>query len=412
VREEDIDRQLSKLLRTRFKLGLFDPPERNPYNAIPPEVVDSDAHRALAYETAVKSMVLLKNNGVLPLKNDLKRYYVVGPNAASVDALLGNYFGVNSSISTFLEGIVSRVEMGSQVQYSPGTTLDRPNANSVDWSTGEAASADATIVVLGLTRHLEGEEGESISSPYAGDRLDYNLPENQLDYLRKIRGDHGKPVIVILTGGCPMNLSEVHELADALLFAWYPGEEGGNAAADILFGNVSPSGRLPITFPKSLDQLPAYENYSMEGRTYRFMTSEPMYPFGFGLSYATFAYSDIRLSEKSIGKGKKAELSCTVTNASNVAGDENIQLYVQPKTPSRQSPLFSLKGVQRLHLKAGETKRISFTVGAEMLESVNEQGASVLLPGEYLLHVGGSLPTERALHLGAGRPVSTEIWVQ
>ena len=359
IEEGDIDLQLAKLLRTRFKLGLFDPPERNPYAKIPPEVVDSEAHRALAHETAVKSMVLLKNNGVLPLKNNLKKYYVVGPNAASVDALLGNYFGVNSRISTFLEGIVSRVEMGSQVQYSPGTTLDRPNVNPEDWSSGEAATANANIVVLGLTRHLEGEEGESISSPYFGDRLDYNLPENQLEYLRKIKGDHGKPVIVILTGGCPMNLAEVHELADALLLAWYPGEEGGNAAADILFGNVSPSGRLPITFPMSLDQLPSYDDYSMKGRTYRYMTAKPMYPFGFGLSYASFKYSEIRLSEKTIGKGQMVELSCTIENTSGIAADENVQLYVQPQTANREMPLFSLKGVQRLHLEPGESKTVS-----------------------------------------------------
>ena len=231
---------MRRLLRTRFKLGLFDPPERNPYTSISPEVIDSPDHRKLAYETALKSMVLLKNNGILPLRNDLNRYYVVGPNAASIDALLGNYFGVNGNIVTFLEGITSRVKNGSQVLYSPGTTLDRKNVNPIDWSSGEAATADANIVVMGLTRHLEGEEGESISSPYFGDRLDYDLPENQLDYLKKVKGEHGKPLIVILTGGSPMNLSEVHEIADAVLLAWYPGEEGGNAAADILFGNACP----------------------------------------------------------------------------------------------------------------------------------------------------------------------------
>ena len=319
---------------------------------------------------------------------------------------------MNSRISTFLEGIVSRVEMGSQVQYSPGTTLDRPNVNPEDWSSGEAATADANIVVLGLTRHLEGEEGESISSPYFGDRLDYNLPENQLEYLRKIKGDHGKPVIVILTGGCPMNLAEVHELADALLLAWYPGEEGGNAAADILFGNVSPSGRLPITFPMSLDQLPSYDDYSMKGRTYRYMTAKPMYPFGFGLSYASFKYSEIRLSEKTIGKGQMVELSCTIENTSGIAADENVQLYVQPQTANREMPLFSLKGVQRLHLEPGESKTVLFSVPAEMLESINENGNKVLLPGEYILYVGGTLPTGRSLELGAGKPLNSIITVK
>lgn len=409
IKESDIDDQLSKLLKTRFKLGLFDPPEMNPYNEIPSEVIDSKKHRDLAYETAVKSMVLLKNNGVLPLKNNLQRYYVVGPNAASVDALLGNYFGVNSQIVTFLEGISSRVALGSQVQYSPGTTLDRPNINPADWSTGEAAEADANIVVMGLTRHIEGEEGESISSPYSGDRLDYNIPKNQMDYLKKIKGDHGKPVIVIITGGCPVNLSEVHDIADAVLFAWYPGEEGGNAAADILFGHVSPSGRLPITFPKSLDQLPAYEDYSMKGRTYRYMTLEPMYPFGYGLSYAKFMYSGLKLSKEKIRKKENTTLYCTVKNSSEVDGDEIVQLYISANNKDIESPLFSLKAVERISLKAGESKTITFDISPEMLSVINENGEKVQYKGSFQIFASGSLPTERSKNLGAEIGLSIKL---
>lgn len=412
VTESDIDDQLAKLLKTRFKLGLFDPVESNPYNTISSDVIDSDEHRQLAHETAVKSMVLLKNNGVLPLKNNLQRYYVVGPNAASVDALLGNYFGVNPQIVTFLEGISAKVALGSQVQYSPGTTLDQANVNPIDWSSGGAADADATIVVMGLTRHIEGEEGESISSPYFGDRLDYNIPKNQLDYLKKIKGNHGKPVIVIITGGCPMNLTEVHELSDALLFAWYPGEEGGTAAADILFGNVSPSGRLPITFPKSLDQLPAYEDYSMEGRTYRYMTKEPMYPFGFGLSYADFEYSNISLSEERISKKENTVLTCEIKNKSDQKGDEIVQLYISSDSNIDQSPLFSLKGVQRVSLNPGESQQVSFTVSPDMLSLVNEKGERENVKGNFTLYVGGSLPTERSLSLGASKTLQKVLKVK
>ncbi len=412
IKESDIDEQLAKLLKTRFKLGLFDPLESNPYNQISYNVIDSKEHRELAYETAVKSMVLLKNNGILPLKNNLDRYYVVGPNAASIDALLGNYFGVNSQIVTFLEGIASRVALGSQVQYSPGTTLDQPNVNPIDWSSGGAADADANIVVMGLTRHIEGEEGESISSPYSGDRLDYNIPKNQLDYLKKIKGNHGKPVIVIITGGCPMNLSEVHELADAVLFAWYPGEEGGTAAADILFGNVSPSGRLPITFPKSLDQLPPYEDYSMKGRTYRYMTKEPMYPFGFGLSFAKFDYSELKLTKESIGQQENTILSCVITNTSEQSADEIAQLYISPKTKQMNSPLFSLKGVKRVSLKPGESKEVSFVVSPDMLNQINEKGEKELKKGGYQLSVGGSLPTKRSLALGASPTLSKTLSVR
>lgn len=409
VEEALIDERLLPLLRTRFKLGMFDPEEDNPYSAIPSEVIDSEEHRALAYEAAVKSMVLLKNNGILPLKNDLSRYYVVGPNAASIDALLGNYFGVNPNIVTFLEGITDRVAVSSQVQYSPGTTLDRPNVNPVDWSSGEAAVADVTIVAMGLTRHIEGEEGESISSPYFGDRLDYDIPENQLDYLKKIKGEHGKPVIAVVTGGSPMNLTEVHEIADAVIMAWYPGEEAGHALADILFGTVSPSGRLPITFPKSLDQLPAYEDYSMEGRTYRYMTKEPMYPFGYGLSYTEFSYSDISLTAQSILKGQTIEVSCTVTNTGDHASQEVVQLYITDEEASVAAPLFSLKRVQSIKLAPGENQKVVFTITSDMLELIDEQGTAIMEKGDFTIAIAGSLPTDRALTLGATSPVRAKL---
>jgi len=412
VAEELVDERLAKLLTTRFKLGLFDPQDANPYNNISFDVVDSKAHRNLAYEAALKSMVLLKNDGVLPLANDLDRYYVVGPNAASIDALLGNYFGVNPNIVTVLEGITAKAADGSQVQYSPGTTLDRPNVNPVDWSSGGAADADATIVVMGLTRHLEGEEGESISSPYFGDRIDYEIPENQIDYLRKIRGDHNRPVIAVVTGGTAMDLTEVSELADAVLFAWYPGEEGGTAVADLLFGNASPAGRLPITFPKSIDQLPDYEDYAMQGRTYRYMTEEPMYPFGFGLSYTTFEYYDVQLSQKEIMAGGQTTISCTVVNTGDLASDEVVQLYISDDEADVAVPLSSLKGVKRIHLEPGASQQVSFDIHSDMLELVNEKGESELQPGSFTLYIGGSVPTPRAEELGSTKPVRAKLTVK
>jgi beta-glucosidase len=261
ITEKEIDAALAVLLKTRFRLGLFDPAENNPYNKIGTDVIDSEAHRALAKEAALKSIVLLKNNGALPLKNDLPRYFVTGPNAEGVYALMGNYYGVNPNMVTFLEGIAAAIQPGSQLQYKPGVELDRANVNPIDWTTGDAKASDVTFVVMGLTGMLEGEEGESIASPHYGDRLDYDLPKAQIDFLKKLRDGNPKPIIAIVTGGSPMNLSEVHELADAVLLVWYAGEEGGNAVADILFGKASPSGKLPITFPKSLAQLPPYEDY-------------------------------------------------------------------------------------------------------------------------------------------------------
>ncbi len=407
--ESVLDDQLARLLKTRFKLGMFDPVSDNPFNSIPFNVVDSKEHRDLAYEAALKSAVLLKNNGILPLERDLNRYYVVGPNAASIDAMLGNYFGVNPNIVTFLEGITDRVSDGSQVQYSPGTTLDRPNVNPVDWSSGGAAEADVTIVVMGLTRHIEGEEGESISSPYFGDRLDYNIPQNQLNYLNKIKGDHDKPVIVVITGGCPMNLAEVHEMADAVLFAWYPGEEGGNAVADILFGTTSPSGRLPITFPKSLDQLPDYEDYSMIGRTYRYMDQEPMYPFGFGLSYSTFSYADARCSSTEIERDEVTEISFTLTNVGKVEAEEVVQMYITDDEASFQVPLFSLKSVRRVLLQPNESKEISFTITPDMLSGIDDNGKSITEKGSFTISIGGSLPTERSRNLGTSEGIRLQI---
>ena len=408
VNESLINERLKPLLKTRFKLGLFDPLDLNPYNKISYDIVDSKENRALARKAAVRSVVMLKNNGVLPLKNDLDRYYVVGPNSASIDALLGNYYGVNSSIVTFLEGITGAVAPSSQVQYSPGTTLDRKNVNPVDWSTGGAAEADITIVAMGLTRHIEGEEGESISSPYFGDRIDFNIPENQLEYLRKIKS-HGKSVIVIITGGSPMNLTEVHELADAVLLAWYPGEEGGNAIADIIFGKASPAGKLPITFPKSLDQLPPFEDYSMEGRTYRYMTKEPMYPFGFGLSYGIFSFSDLKQSAINIKEGEIVEISLKVTNIGDYPSIETVQMYITDDVASTLTPLFSLKGIKTVNLQPGESTVIDFKISTNMLKLINNQGEAILEKGNFTIHISNSLPSKRAIELGASKSLKTSL---
>nr|HPR31443.1 glycoside hydrolase family 3 C-terminal domain-containing protein [Prolixibacteraceae bacterium] len=291
VTEEEIDAALAPLLRTRFKLGLFDPPGSTPWDSLPESLIDCDEHRALARKAAVQSMVLLKNNGILPLRNDHAKYFVTGPNATSIEALLGNYHGVSSRMVTFLEGIAAAVEPGSQVQYRPGIVLDRPNVNPIDWALDEARNSDVIICVLGINSYLEGEEGDSILSPTSGDRFEYDLPKHQIDFLQKLCRGREKPVVAVITGGSPMNLAPVHALADAVVLAWYPGEEGGNGLADILFGKEAPSGKLPVTFPKSFDQLPPYEDYSMAGRTYRFMTEDPLYPFGFGLSYSSFAMS-------------------------------------------------------------------------------------------------------------------------
>jgi len=413
LKESQVDSALAILLRTRFRLGLFDGANATPYDKLGPEVVNSPAHRALAREVALKSVVMLKNNGVLPLRPDLGKYFVTGPNATSVEALLGNYYGVNGQMSTILEGLVSAVQPGSQMEYKQGALLDRPNVNPIDWTTGEAKTTDAIIVVLGITGVLEGEEGEAIASAHAGDRLDYNLPQNQIDFLKKLRQGSKTPIVAVVTGGSPLNLAEVHELADAVLLAWYPGEEGGNAVADLVFGKASPSGKLPVTFPQSLAQLPAYESYGMAGRTYRYLAAEPMYPFGYGLSYGKFAYSNLKFAKAKIGKQESAEVTATVTNSGPVAADEVVQLYLtHPPRAGAQTPLFALKNFRRVTLQPGGSTRVKFTLTPAQLALIGKDGNAYAPGGPVTVFVGGSLPSARSLALGAAKPASAVLTVK
>jgi beta-glucosidase len=404
VTEKEIDNALAILLRTRFRLGLLDPKEKNPFNFISTDVINSEANRQLAKETALKSIVLLKNNGVLPLKNDLSKYLITGPGASSIEGLIGNYYGVNPKMVTILEGISGALQPGSQMEYRPGTLLDAGNTNSIDWTSSMSKNCDATFVVLGINGLIEGEEGESIASKYFGDRLDYNLPKNQIEFLKKMREGNSRPIVAIITGGSPMNLAEVHDLADAVLLAWYPGEEGGNAVADIVFGKMSPSGRLPITFPKSLSQLPPYEDYSMNGRTYRFMKEEPLYPFGFGLSFTKFTYSNSKMLKSVIEKNQLTDVEVTVTNVGNVASEEVVQLYITDLKASTRTPLFALKGIKRVKLNPGASDVVKFTITPQMLMLVTDKGESVLESGDFKISIGGALPGNRSETLGAARP--------
>lgn len=409
ITEKEIDTQLAILLKTRFKLGLFDPKGSNPYDKISIDVVNNEANRALSKEAAQKSIVLLKNNGILPLKNNLSKYFVTGPNAASIEILLGNYYGINKNMVSILEGISAAISPTSQLQYRLGAMLNKPNINPINYATGNAGNSDVTIVVLGVSSQLEGEEGDSIDSDTAGDRLDYNLPKNQIDYLKDLRKtadknpENKKPIVAIITGGSPINLAEVHELADAVLFVWYPGEEGGTAVADVLFGNVSPSGRLPITFPKSLDQLPAFDDYTMQGRTYKYMNEDPLYPFGFGLSYTTFSYNNIKASSASITKKDKVFVEVNVTNTGKVKSDEVVQVYISDLEASVTVPNSKLINTKRITLEAGASKKLSFEITPKDFEIILNDGSKTIESGDFKIYVGGSSPMKRSLELGASK---------
>ncbi|HZK97234.1 MAG TPA: glycoside hydrolase family 3 C-terminal domain-containing protein [Prolixibacteraceae bacterium] len=414
VTEDEINKAVSTVFTTRFKLGMFDPEKENPYNNISADVINCEMHRNLALEAAEKSLVLLKNDkNILPLKKNTKSLFVTGPNASNIDVLMGNYYGVNNNMTTILEGIVGKVEAGCQVQYKPGIMLDRTNTNPIDWTTGDAKATDAVIVVMGISGLIEGEEGEAIASEHFGDRLDYNLPPNQIEFLKKMRKDNSKPVIAVITGGSPMNLAEINELADAVLLVWYPGEEGGKAVANVLFGDVSPSGKLPITFPKSIDQLPPYDDYSMAGRTYRYMTAEPMFPFGFGMSFTKFLFSQPIFSNKVIKENGTIEVSVEVKNIGKMKASETVQFYLTaPSSENLKLPLYSLKGFKRVELSAGESQTVNFLLDSELLASINNAGERVILPGTYQVNIGESSPGSRSIQLGAAMAPVCEFQIK
>ncbi len=406
VTEKTIDESLSQLLKTKFRLGMFDPPEKNPFNAISSEVINADAHQQMAREAAQKSIVLLKNdNQTLPIKKDRKYIYIVGPTAANEDVLLGNYYGTSANMNSILAGITGKVHPGTSIQYKHGTLLDRENKNPIDWTTGEAHDADVIIAAMGISGLLEGEEGDAIASEYKGDRFDIRLPQNQINYLKKLRSQGDKPIVLVVTGGSPIDLSDVEAYVDAILFVWYPGEEGGNAIADIIFGDVSPSGRLPITFPKKLDDLPPYEDYSMVGRTYKYMEKEPLYPFGFGLSYTNFSYENITLSDDVIGEGDSLIVRATIKNNGAIAAGEVVQMYLTDLEASARTPFYDLKGIQRVTIEAGEEKEVSFQLNTGDLALITEEGNSIIEKGQFKITIGGSSPGKTSLELGAAKPV-------
>jgi beta-glucosidase len=410
VKEETLNESLVTLMKTRFKLGMFDPEEANPYASIPADVIGCEKHRVLSREAAQKSIVLLKNkNNILPLSKDIRYIYMVGPGATSAEVLLGNYYGLNDRMVTMAEGVAGKLNPGSFLHYKQGCLLDRKNVNPIDWTTQETPDADVTLAFMGISGALEGEEGESIASATKGDRIHMDLPQNQLDFIKKIRSEHNKPIIVVLTAGSPMDLRELEKVADVILFAWYPGQEGGNAVADVLFGDVSPSGRLPITFPQSLDQLPPYENYSMANRTYRYMQDKPMYPFGYGLSYSKISYENIELSKKIIKSGEEIQVSALISNQGNYKTEEVVQLYISDLQASCPVPRFALKDFTRITLDAKERKKVTFTIMEEMLMLINNDGEKVLEPGGFSVYIAPASPCGRAEELGLSGALSADF---
>jgi beta-glucosidase len=354
----------------------------------------------------------LKNkNNILPIKPSTKKIFVTGPTATSMEVLLGNYYGFNNQMVTLLEGITGRVPEGMGMEYTSGAMLKHPREIKNTWAPGMAQSADFAIVCAGFSSYLEGEEGESLLSPMNGDRESISLPDSQINYIKEL-AIHGVKIVLVLTGGSPIALGEVEDMVDAILFVWYPGMEGGRAVADVLFGDASPAGKLPVTFPKSLDQLPAFDDYSMTGRTYRYMTEEPLYPFGFGLSYSCFEYSDLQLEKTEIIPGDSINVSVTLHNNGAFDAAEVVQFYLSDLQSSTLVPLHHLVGFERVKLQAGQNCKLEFTLTAQMMSFYNDDGKLTLEPGEFRLEVGGCSPGKRGQDLGASKPITASFEVK
>ncbi len=409
VTEAEIDTALRRLLSTRFRLGLFDPPECVPWAATPPSVIDCTEHRALARQAAAESIVLLKNaGGILPLRRDPAGLLVVGPHAASGDALLGNYYGVGSQLVSMLEGIVERAIEGTQIEYRVGCPLNQARAPGTDYTFVAAEAAEVVIAVLGLDHTLEGEEGDAVASTCGGDRAAIELPAGQREFLLELR-KHAKKLVLVLTGGSALAVPEEHDCCDAVLQVWYPGCEGGRAVADVLFGAVSPSGRLPVTVPRRTADLPPFADYAMRGRTYRFAEIEPLYPFGFGLGYARVSYGPLALGAATLAADQELTVRTTVANAGDRGADETVQCYLIPLRSWPDAPRATLIGFQKVPVPARGGIAVEFKLAADLFRQVDRAGERVWAPGSYELEVGPASPGPRAQALGAPAPARGRI---
>jgi beta-glucosidase len=413
--EADLDVSLTRLFIARLRLGMFDPPEQVPYSSIPYEVNDSPPNAALARIAARESMVLLKNQGsLLPLSKELGSIAVIGPNAHDPQVLVGNYFGVPSDPVTPLRGIRERVSEDTKVWYTQGCKLQGNKreglgrAGLISEAVSMAERADVVVLCLGLSADIEGEQGDASNSEAAGDKTTLDLPGLQQALLEEIVAV-GKPVVLVLLSGSALSIGWADEHVRAIVQAWYPGQAAGEALADVLFGDYCPAGRLPITFPRSLADVPEFTDYRMKGRTYRYAEKEPLYPFGYGLSYTRFAYSDIRVDSAQVQDGGSVEVSADVENVGECSGDEVVQLYVKSLDAPFVVPNHELRGFERVPLQPGERRRMTFLLTPRQLSLIDESGARVFQPGRYRISLGGSQPDERSGDLIGEDPLSIEI---
>lgn len=410
--EKDIDASLKRLFTIRFRLGMFDPVSMVKYAQIPIAALESQPHKELALKMARQSIVLLRNeSNFLPLSKNIKHIAVLGPNADNENTQLGNYNGQPSVVTTVLQAIKDKLK-NADVFYSRATDFTSTASQDFSKIIDSIKNADVIIYVGGISPRLEGEQMKVDNPGFSGgDRTTIALPTVQTDFMKALKAT-GKPVVFVMMTGSAIAIPWEEENIPGIINAWYGGQAAGTAVADVLFGDYSPAGRLPVTFYKSDSDLPPFEDYSMQNRTYRYFKGVPLYPFGFGLSYTKFAYSNLKLSKTKINKNEPVEAELTVSNTGKIAGDEVVQLYLTHKNRSADDPIYSLKGFKRINLKPGASQIVKFTITPDMMKLVNAEGKSVLKSGDIKISVGGSLPSKRSEELGAAKPVTAILSVK
>lgn len=415
VAEEVLDQAVIRLMETRLKLGLLEEEGTVPFDSITYEETDTAESRAFNRKTAEKSLVLLKNEGgLLPLdKKKLKSIGVIGPNADSRAALVGNYEGTSSRYVTVLEGIEDYVGNDVRVFYSQGCHLYLDRISDLAMENDRISevkavceASDVVVVVLGLDASLEGEEGDASNQYAGGDKPDLKYPGFQSEVLRTAY-ESGKPVILVSMTGSAMGLEWESEHIPAIIQAWYPGAQGGRAVADLIFGEYSPEGKLPVTFYRTEEELPDFTDYSMKNRTYRYMQNEALYPFGYGLSYTSFRQGETSIDTERIVPGGKVVVKTRIQNTGKMAGGQTVQVYV--KALREGTPNAQLKGLKKIFLQPGEETEVEIELPDTAFALYDENGKRMLEPGKYAVYAGMQQPDARSCRLTGEKPVCIEV---
>ncbi|MCR5777710.1 MAG: glycoside hydrolase family 3 C-terminal domain-containing protein, partial [Lachnospiraceae bacterium] len=406
VKEETIDAAVERLMEIRLRLGTLPEHHKSKYDDIPYEVLECKEHIDLAVEAARRSMVLLKNDGILPLKKgEYKTVGVIGPNSNSRIALVGNYEGISSEYITPLEGIKAYLGDDARVFHADGTHLWKDRMHGLGEARDGFAEAmtvaehsDVVIMCLGLDSTIEGEEGDAGNEFGSGDKKSLKLPGLQQELLEKITAI-GKPVVLLVLAGSALDLSWADENVNAIVQCFYPGARGGKAIAELLYGEFSPSAKLPITLYRSDDDLPDFKDYSMEGRTYRYFNGSPLYPFGYGKSYSKITYSDASIDRTEGTAEDTFTVDFTVKNEGTYLQHEAVQLYVKDMEASTRVANWTLRKIANVELKPGEERRISFVLTKRDFAIIDEKGRCIVEPGSFKIALGGQQPDERSREL-------------